>query len=95
MSYTRIKKVAVVSGRDVILILKFTVDKNGVVYIIVFSIEREDLVPLHPNYVRAALPIGGYKLEPIADGKIRVTYCVEMDAKGNIPQFLLTTAMKD
>jgi hypothetical protein len=97
MNYTRIKKVAVISGRDVILVLYFTVDENGIVYVVVYSVEREDLVPIHPNYVRAALPIGGWKLEPRVDkpGKICITYCVEMDVKGNLPQFLLSTAMKD
>ena len=97
MSYVRIKKVAVISGRDIILILYFTVDESGVVYIVVYSVEREDLVPHHPNYVRAALPIGGWKLEPLKEspGKIRITYCVEMDVRGNLPQFLLSTAMKD
>lgn len=87
MSYTRIKKVAVISGRDIILILYFTVDETGTVYIVVYSDEREDLVPLNPSYVRAALPIGGWKLEPLKEspGKIRITYCVEMDVKGNLP----------
>jgi hypothetical protein len=97
MSYVRIKKVAVISGRDVILILHFTVDDSGVVYIVVYSVEREDLIPKHPNYVRAGLPIGGWKIEPNKEspGKIRITYCVEMDVRGNLPQFLLSTAMKD
>lgn len=97
ISYTRIKKVAVISGRDVILILNFTVNEDGIVYIVVFSDEREDLVPLHPNYVRAGLPIGGWKLEPLKDqsNKIKITYIVEMDSRGNVPQFLLSTALKD
>jgi hypothetical protein len=87
ISYTKIKKIAVISGRDVILILNFTVDENGIVYIVGFSEDRDDLVPPNPNYVRAALPIGGWKLEPLnsSPGKIIVTYCVETDPRGNIP----------
>ena len=97
MSYTRIKKMAVISGRDLILILNFTVDDYGTVYIVVYSVDREDLVPLHPSYVRAAIPIAGWKVEPIKEspGKVRITYCVEMDVKGNVPKFLLSTPMKE
>ena len=95
MSYTRIKKMAMISGRDLILNLYFTVDDTGTVYIVVYSVDREDLVPLNPNYVRAAIPIAGWKVEPLKEspGKVRITYCVEMDVKGNVPKFLLSTPM--
>ena len=95
MSYTRIKKMAMISGRDIILILYFTVDDMGTVYIVVYSVDREDLVPLNPNYVRAAIPIAGWKVEPLYEspGKVRITYCVEMDVKGNVPTLLLSTPM--
>jgi len=79
--------VAVVSGRDIIMILNFTVNEEGVIYIVCFSDEREDLVPLQPNLVRAGLPIGGWKIQHIDNqpGKIKLTYIVEMDSRGNVP----------
>ena len=46
INYTRIKRVAVISGRDIIIIVNFTVNEEGVIYIVGFSDEREDLVPL-------------------------------------------------
>ena len=78
---------AVVSGRDIIMILNFTVNEEGVIYIVCFSDEREDLVPLQPNLVRAGLPIGGWKIQHIDNqpGKIKLTYIVEMDSRGNVP----------
>jgi len=39
------------------------VTKEGIVYIIGFTDEREDLVPLQEGLVRGGLPIGGWKLE--------------------------------
>ena len=97
MSYTRFKKMGVISGRDIILILNFTVDDFGTVYIVVYSVDREDLMPQQPNYVRAAIPIGGWRVDHVKDspGKIRITYCVELDVKGNVPKFLLSVPMKD
>jgi hypothetical protein len=95
VNYTKIKKVSIVSGRDVIIVLYFTVNDSGIVHIVCFSDEREDLVPQQPNLVRAGLPIGGWKLEPITERQIKVTYIIEMDSRGNIPKFLFATGLKD
>ena len=64
-------------------------------YIVVFSIDDKELVPPQANLVRAGLPIGGWKLEPLGGNKIKVTYFVEMDFRGYVPTFLLTVAFKD
>lgn len=97
INYTRIKRVAVISGRDIIIIVNFTVNEEGVIYIVGFSDEREDLVPLQPDRVRGGLPIGGFKIEHIKNqpGKILLTYIVDMDPRGSVPSFLLSTALKD
>jgi hypothetical protein len=45
MTYLRVKKVAIVSGRDWILIYHWNVTEDGIVYLTGFSVDREDIVP--------------------------------------------------
>ena len=86
-----------VSARDFITILKWDVDENGVVTIFCFSIDREDLVPLVPNVVRAGIPIGCWRLEVVQENpcRIKAMYLCELDFRGSVPLFLLTKALKD
>ncbi len=69
--------------------------EDGAIYIIAYSDEREDLVPIQPDIVRAGLPLGGWKVQEISPGKVNLTYFVEVDTRGNIPTFVLQPALKD
>lgn len=84
------KKVAIVAGRDFILIFHWCVTPEGVVYISAFSDDREDLVPLNPDLVRGGVAIAGWKVEPLSATHTRITYLTEIDFRGYVPNFVLT-----
>ena len=95
LNYSKVKKYSIVSARDVIIIVNFLMTEDGVIYIIAYSDEREDLVPVQPDIVRAGLPIGGWKIQETQPGRVKLTYFVEVDTRGNIPTFVMTPALKD
>ena len=97
INYTRVKKVSLVSGRDWILIVHYKVTDDGIVYITCFSDDREDLVPLQKDLVRAGMPIAAWKIQqlPGTPERIKCNYLIEMDFKGSVPNFILTQAFKD
>lgn len=70
---------------------------EGVVYVLAFDAGRPDLVPETKGIVRANVPVGGWKIEPLEGDprKSRTTYMAEVDLKGSIPGFVIKTANKD
>jgi hypothetical protein len=99
ISYTRVKKVSFVSGREFLVFTYWHVDDEGRVYIVCFwDEEAEGLEPVNPELVRGHVPCGGWIFEPYVgqkEGVIKLIYFVETDFAGNIPNFLLTPAFKD
>lgn len=63
--YQKTKKVAVVSARDFILIAHYNMMPDGSIYVIVLDANRDDLEPETKGVVRASVPIGGWKFEPV------------------------------
>ena len=95
INYTRCKKVSIVSGRDWVLIYNYKVTEEGIVYLTCYSDDREDLMPLQEDLVRAGMPIAAWKIHQLNDKIIQCSYLVEVDFKGNVPNFLMTQAFKD
>lgn len=55
--YQRSKKIAIVSARDFILILHFNMTQEGVIYVIAFNSDRNDLVSETKGVIRASVPV--------------------------------------
>lgn len=55
--YQRSKKIAIVSARDFILILHFNMTPEGVIYVIAFNSDRNDLVSETKGVIRASVPV--------------------------------------
>lgn len=52
--------------------------------------------PPEKGTVRGWLQIGGWKLQPLANGsKTLATYHTELDMRGSVPGFVMTQANKD
>ena len=55
--YQRSKKIAIVSARDFILILHINMTQEGVIYVIAFNSDRNDLVSETKGVIRASVPV--------------------------------------
>jgi hypothetical protein len=66
-----VKKVSIVSGRDWILICNLKVTEDGTIYITCFSDDRQDLMPLQEDLVRAGMPIAAWKIKQDTDNIIQ------------------------
>jgi hypothetical protein len=55
-----VKKVAIVSARDFVLIVHFNITPEGVIYFLAFDAGRSDLVPETKNPVRASVPVSTF-----------------------------------
>lgn len=55
--YQRSRKIAIVSARDFILILHFNMTPEGVIYVIAFNSDRNDLVSETKGVIRASVPV--------------------------------------
>ena len=86
-----------VGPRDFVLVLHFNMSPQGIIYALVMESERGDLVPEKKGTVRGLLPLGGWRLEPLPGypARTRCDYYAEIDLKGNIPGFIMKTAIKD
>ncbi|KNC49443.1 uncharacterized protein AMSG_05449 [Thecamonas trahens ATCC 50062] len=69
-----------VQGRDMVVLAGSTVQADGAIHIVSFSVEHSG-APAGREYVRAHLHFAGYVLEP-SDGGTRVTYINCVDLKG-------------
>lgn len=56
--------------------------------------EKDDVVPIRRGVTRATTPIGGWVLAPDANdpNKTHATLIIEIDFKGPMPDFAITTA---
>ena len=63
---------------------------NGVIKIVVTSLENSDIVPETKGVIRAFVNVGGWHLEPVDENTTRAPYLSEADLKGSIPSFALT-----
>jgi hypothetical protein len=77
--------------------LNFNMTPEGVIYAIVTESGLNHLVPETKSLVRAALPMGGWKLEPLKEdpSRTRCDYIAEIDLKGHMPGWIMSMAIKD
>eukprot|EP00344_Euplotes_crassus_P001101 CAMPEP_0197006980 /NCGR_PEP_ID=MMETSP1380-20130617/38317_1 /TAXON_ID=5936 /ORGANISM="Euplotes crassus, Strain CT5" /LENGTH=921 /DNA_ID=CAMNT_0042426863 /DNA_START=160 /DNA_END=2922 /DNA_ORIENTATION=+ len=89
LAYAKIKKVLVVSSRDLTFATQLITSKQcKTLYCPTYSIELDDHPPREGS-IRAALPIGGWVLMETPEGGCKAVYASEIDFKGNIPKFML------
>jgi peptidyl-tRNA hydrolase len=95
--YYKTKAVFVVGPRDFVLVLHANQTPDGVIYAIVQDAGRNDLRPETKGIVRGYLPMGAWKLSPLPEDKNKTLceYIAEIDLKGNMPAFIMKTAIKD
>lgn len=55
--WQKVKKVAIVSARDMALIVHYNKMPNGTIYILAFDAGKPDLVPENKGVVRASVPV--------------------------------------
>ena len=83
------KKVWVLAQRDVCMAVMVNKDPiTKITYCVTFSIEHEKC-PARPKFVRAECILGGWIIFDNGDGTCETVYVSEIDAKGNIPQFVM------
>jgi hypothetical protein len=70
---------------------------EGVIYACVTESGLNHLVPETKGIVRACLPMGAWRLEPIKGEKekTKCDYIAEIDLKGNMPSWVMKMGMKD
>ena len=56
--------------------------------------DKDDVVPIRKGVTRASNPIGGWvlKADPNDPNKTHATYIIEVDFKGPMPDWAITTA---
>lgn len=72
--------------------------EDGVIRIMCFqSDEAEAKHPESDQVVRGRIPMASWIIKQVKEkpGLIKVTYFLEIDFRGNVPNFILTTAFKD
>lgn len=91
------KRVTVVEPRDFVLIFHVNKTPEGVIYVVSVDSGRSELVPETKGIVRGALPLAGWRLEPLPGdpSRTKCDYLAEIDIKGNIPSWMLKSALKD
>ena len=76
-----------ISGREFVMLSGIIV-RDGITYIIAkYLPEYEKSVPVAKGIVRGELKIGGWILEKKSENSCKGTYMINLDTKGNIPQF--------
>jgi START domain len=96
LAFNQTKKISFICGREFVLFIYWQVDSDGKVYILCFSDpDSESFVERNPDLVRARLILGGWVLEKVGQDRVKITYFIEMDYAGNVPNFLLTVSFKD
>ncbi len=56
-SWFKVKKVAIVSARDFVIILHFNISSDGTMFCLAFDANNKDLVPEIKGLVRASIPV--------------------------------------
>lgn len=95
--YYKTKRVSIVEPRDFVLICHLNKTPEGVIYIVSVDAGRSDLVPETKGVVRGALPLAGYRLEPLPGdpSRTKCDFLNECDPKGSIPSWILKGVLKD
>ena len=87
--YAKIKKIMVVSSRDLTFATQLITSKKlKTMYTPTYSIELPDYPPIK-KAVRAEMPNGGWVIMETPDGGSTVVYVSELDFKGSLPKFLI------
>lgn len=93
--YNRSKRVMIVEGRDFVMDCLFNQLEDGtIVHVGKSNHDKDDVVPVRKGVTRATTPIGGWVLAPDANdpNKTHATLIIEIDFKGPMPDFAITTA---
>ena len=88
ISYLQFKKVMAVASRDFCNVSHWRYLTDGRLVALSFSDEHNDLCPIQDGIVRGNLVFGGYVMKPTPQGT-QLTYVVQSDLKGSIPQYVL------
>lgn len=79
-----------ISAREFVLLTHFNMTPAGVIYVVGFNSNRDDLAPETKGIVRGSVPYGGWRLEPLDGGtKCRMSFMAEINLGGNIPGFVM------
>jgi len=76
-----------VTAREIVAV-RYRVERDGVYYVISFSVNHND-VKSDSNYVRAVLHINALICKPLPDNKTEFTRIIDVEPKGNIPNFVV------
>ena len=93
--YNRSKRVMIVEGRDFVMDCLFQKYEDGtIIHASCSNHAKDDVVPIRKGVTRATTPIGGWILTPDPENPNRTNACliVEIDFKGYMPDFAITTA---
>lgn len=68
---------------------------NGVYYYIMYSYDKDEVLPVPSGIVRSRVQIAGWRLEKIGEKQTKVTNLAEVDFGGSIPSVIVSQGMKD
>lgn len=88
ITYLQFKKVMAVASRDFCNISHWRYLVDGRLVALSLSDKHDDLCPVQDGIVRGNLVFGGYVMKPTPLGT-QLTYVVQSDLKGSIPQYVL------
>ena len=63
---------------------------NGVYYYIMYSYDKDEVLPVPSGIVRSRVQIAGWRLEKVNDRQTRVTNLAEVDFGGSIPSVIVS-----
>jgi hypothetical protein len=84
-----------VSDRDVVLKTKRVVNGEGDEVLLAFQNTKSELKPEQDGVVRMPKLVGFYKLAKLKDGRTKVTYQVEADVGGSLPDWIVKHVVKE
>jgi hypothetical protein len=84
-----------VSDRDVVLKTKRVVNTEGDEVLLAFQNTKSELKPEVEDVVRMPKLVGFYKLAKLKDGRTKVTYQVEADVGGSLPDWIVKRVVKE
>jgi hypothetical protein len=88
-------RVPVVSDRDYVMFVKLEQPASSGRCEVSFETRTDEAYPPRQDHVRIAAVRGHWLLEPIDDGKVRITYDVFSDPGGSVPPFLAWGGQRD
>ena len=94
VGYTKLKRVLIVSARDVYLHVFMHIDSSGRIFMIGFDEDTESY-PDEDGCVRMSMPIAGYVFTPTSEQTCDITMIVECDPRGTIPEKVKEMVMRE